>query len=207
MLAREIASRGALHLIGLDYSASAIDIANKMTNNEKIVFLNEDITTWKSEIKFDVITALGVVEHTNDPSLFINIIAKLLHQDGCLIIACPHFLNVRGYIWMSLVKLFEVPMSLSDLHFLHPWHIQHYAEKAGLRAQMLTTVDREWAYGPRLIKDFDKRIRNALNDVKFPTHNVDMFMTYIKELVDHFESREVGEGMEGATAIWRLSQR
>ena len=71
---------------------------------------------------------------------------EFLAYDGAIVIACPHFLNPRGY---------------------GPKH---------------------WAYGPRLLKDFDKQLHTALRDVRLPTGKVEDYMQYLKKLVQYLET-------------------
>jgi len=145
------------------------------------------------------------MEHLDEPVKFLSKMAEFLNDDGVIIIACPHFLNPRGYAWMALATLLDVPMSLSDLHFIHPWHMKKWANDCGMNAELVNTVDRSWAYGARLLKDYDRRLRNALRDSKLPTDKVDSYMDYLDNLVKHFESEDVGSGMDGATALYRIS--
>ena len=43
-----------------------------------------------------------------------------LKKEGMIISASPSFMNPRGYVWMTLQLLLNVPMSLSDVHFFSP---------------------------------------------------------------------------------------
>ena len=56
---------------------------------------------------------------------------RVVEKDGYLINLCPSFLNVRGHVWMTLQLLFDVPMSLSDLHFLCPFDFEEFCEGKG----------------------------------------------------------------------------
>lgn len=105
---------------------------------------------------------------------------------------------------MALSKLLNVPMSLSDLHFIHPWDIEEWASSAGLRPKLLSTFDRQFAQGPRLIKDFNKRLRNALTDAGLPANGVDDYLRYLEKLVAELGAHSDRAGMDGATAMWKL---
>jgi 2-polyprenyl-3-methyl-5-hydroxy-6-metoxy-1,4-benzoquinol methylase len=206
MMVREVAERGAQRVIGLDYAAPAIAEAKSLPHPDSVEFVAADIMSWKPPCKFDIIITLGTMEHLDEPGKFLSRMAEFLTEDGVIIIACPHFLNPRGYVWMALATLLEVPMSLSDLHFIHPWHMKKWAEELDMKAELVTTVDRSWAYGQRLLRDYDKRLRNALRDSKLPTDKVDSYIDYLDNLVSHFESENVGSGMDGATALYRISR-
>ena len=159
MLVRGIAAKGATRVIGLDYADPAIKEARGIPHPDNIEFVTADIMSWTPPIRFDVIVTLGTMEHLDEPARFLRRMSEFLTDEGNIIIACPHFLNPRGYVWMTLALLLDVPMSLSDLHFIHPWHMKEWVAEVGMEAELVTTVDRKWAYGPRLIKDFDKRLR------------------------------------------------
>lgn len=105
---------------------------------------------------------------------------------------------------MALATLLEVPMSLSDLHFIHPWHMKQWASDLGLNAELINTVDRDWAYGQRLLRDYGKRLRNALRDADLPTDKVDSYLSYLENLVRYLETENAGPGLDGATALYRI---
>ena len=204
MLAREIAARGASRVIGLDYAAPAIEEAKGQPHPDSVEFVTADIMTWTPPCVFDVIVTLGTMEHLDEPARFLGRMAEMLAQDGDILVACPHFLNPRGYVWMAMATLLDVPMSLSDLHFIHPWDMKKWASGLGLNVELITTVDREWAYGQRLLRDYNKRLRNALRDANLPTDKVDDYMEYLGNLVQHLETGNAGAGLDGATALYRL---
>ena len=207
MLVRGIAAGGAARVIGLDYADPAIQEAKTIAYPANVEFVNADIMNWTPPMRFDVIVTLGTMEHLDEPAQFLRRMTEFLVDDGTIVIACPHFLNPRGYVWIALATLLDVPMSLSDLHFIHPWHIKEWAAALGMDAELVTTVDRNWAYGPRLLKDFDKRLRNALRDAKLPTAKVDDYMKYLNNLVQHLETGNAGAGLDGATAFYRLQRK
>jgi 2-polyprenyl-3-methyl-5-hydroxy-6-metoxy-1,4-benzoquinol methylase len=204
MLVRGIAAKGAARVIGLDYADSAIQEAKSIPYSDNVEFVTADIMSWTPPVRLDVIVTLGTMEHLDEPAMFLKRMTEFLADDGTIVIACPHFLNPRGYVWMALATLLDVPMSLSDLHFIHPWHMKEWAAALRMDAELVTTVDRNWAYGPRLLKDFDKRLRNALRDAKLPTGKVDDYMKYLNSLVQYLETGNAEAGLDGATAFYRL---
>lgn len=206
MLVRAVASRGADRVVGLDYALPAIEEARRHLNPPNVEFVNSDIMNWSPPCKFDVIVTLGTMEHLDDPAAFLARMSECLSQDGTILIACPHFLNPRGYVWMALATLLKVPMSLSDLHFIHPWHMEKWAHDLRMSVELVGTVDRDWAYGQRLLRDFGKRLTNALRDAKLPTDQVDTYLDYLQNLVQHLKTKNVDEGLDGATALYRLTR-
>ena len=160
--------------------------------------------SWTSPYLFDVVVTMGTIEHLDDPARFLKRVKEFLSEDGTILIACPHFLNPRGYVWMALSTLLAVPMSLSDLHFIHPWHMKEWSATLGMEAELVCTVDSNWSYGKRLLIVFDKRLRNALRDAKLPIDKVDNYLSYLHHSVAHLQEEQIGPVLEGATAIYRL---
>ena len=67
----------------------------------------------------------GVLEHLDKPFKTLrSIIIANLKKNGQFITSSPSFLNPRGYVWMTLQLLFDVPMSLTDIHFLCPFDFE-----------------------------------------------------------------------------------
>ena len=58
-----------------------------------------------------------------------------LKPQGQLVVTCPSFLNLRGHVWMTLQLLLDVPMSLTDLHFICPFDMERWAEELELRCE------------------------------------------------------------------------
>ena len=79
---------------------------------------------------------------------------------------------------MALAKLFNVPMSLSDLHFLCPFDFEGFAVGLGARLSY-ESVDQDWGHGEKLIIDFRKRLVNALRDAGMDNSNVDVFLDWL----------------------------
>jgi SAM-dependent methyltransferase len=150
-------------IIAIDYSEEAIKIAKKsyILDNCKFVCCNyKDISD-----KFDIVVMNGVLEHVEDPYDTLNYIKNnlLLNKDSKIITGSPSFLNVRGYIWMTLQLLFNIPMSLSDVHFLCLFDMEKFVEKLGGKLDY-KSCDQDWGHGEGLIIDFEKRLVNALRD-------------------------------------------
>lgn len=203
-LLRQIAERDASELIGIDYSQKAIDIARSRDTSENTRYVAGDISDIPPTRK-DIVISCGTIEHSNVPSRFLETLSNWCKDDGCLIVTCPHFINIRGFVWMALSMLQEVPMSLTDLHSIHPWHMERWCGKSGLKVREFTTCDYERANGEGLPRDFNKRLHNALRDAGIDNANVPKYIDHLAELVEYLD-RENACKLQGATAIYVMEK-
>ena len=151
-LATMISFAGAKNVHAIDYSVEAINISNKRINIDNIEFECMDGNDVKE--KYDVIVMAGVLEHVNDPFAMLSRLMKYnLNRHGVLISASPSFLNPRGYVWMALQMLLDVPMSLSDLHFFLPNDFDQFGEEHNYKVQN-NTISHDWGGGEKTILDF-----------------------------------------------------
>ena len=72
----------------------------------------------------DVVVSCGTLEHMSDPRQELCRMIELVDGKGTIILTCPYFLNIRGFVWMTLALLLDVPMSLTDKHFISPFDIE-----------------------------------------------------------------------------------
>jgi SAM-dependent methyltransferase len=152
--------------------------------------------------RYDVVVLQGVAEHLNQPfEALQTVIEDYLKPGGVLITSSPSFLNPRGYVWMTLQLLFEVPMSLSDLHFLCPFDFEEFARKSGCEITVKST-DQDWAAGDRLLIDFQKRLPNALADAGLPPEGVSRLLEWLKKAAPYFQTNE----FSGANVAYKISK-
>ncbi len=80
-------TRLGAEVTGIDTSKKAIRTAraHSKLGNLKIKYLNTDFLNFKSSQKYDVITAMEVLEHVEDLNLVINNIKKNLNKNGIFI--------------------------------------------------------------------------------------------------------------------------
>jgi 2-polyprenyl-6-hydroxyphenyl methylase/3-demethylubiquinone-9 3-methyltransferase len=184
-----------------DYSQKAIELArekysNMSTNLEFVVGSAEEITG-----NFDVVMCLGTFEHLDNPwhtlQYFYDLVKK---RRGEIVIACPSFINPRGYVWMALQHLFDVPMSLTDLHSFLPTDFERFAKKLEMDLRWVTT-DYNIGLGPDLIRDFKRRLPNALRDAGLPTNNVGVFLEWLESAISY----ERKQPYSGSMAIYCFS--
>jgi 2-polyprenyl-3-methyl-5-hydroxy-6-metoxy-1,4-benzoquinol methylase len=190
-LASLIASAGA-RVTAIDYSEEAIKIAKS-----KYTLDNLEFKTGKFEEineKFDVVVLCGSLEHLDKPwKTLDNVQSKNLKDNGLIIASCPSFLNPRGYVFMALQLLFNVPMSLTDLHFLNPFDFEDYCKKSGLELEY-RPIWQNWGAGERTIIDFRKRLKNALRDANMDNSNVEVFLDWMNKAVKYHSPEDWSGG-------------
>jgi SAM-dependent methyltransferase len=184
----------------VDYSAEAIAIANARVNLPTVRFANVDFHTLEG--RYDRVVLQGVLEHLDDPfGELRRLRQRHLKPGGAILTSSPSFLNPRGYVWMALQLLLDVPMSLSDLHFLCPFDFEDFAAKEGMKLAYEST-HHAWGGGGLTITDFKKRLTNALRDAKLDNRNVDRFLAWLEKAVRYYRA----EDFSGATVAYRLDE-
>lgn len=187
-----IAKQNAQYVTAYDYSSEAIKIAKEKDyhNLEFQVGTISDISR-----NYDVLVMQEVLEHTENPFKVLNNLKSHLNPSGDIIITCPSFLNIRGYVWMTLQILFNVPMSLTDIHFISPFDMEKWAKSLSLEIKW-RTFRYEQAFGEDMIKDMDKRLKNALRDANMDNKNVNKLLKWLKE-ASKYETQTQSNGAKG----------
>jgi 2-polyprenyl-3-methyl-5-hydroxy-6-metoxy-1,4-benzoquinol methylase len=197
-LASMIGMAGADRVDAIDYSESAVKIARERINLP-------NVRIWRSpwqdvEGRYDVVVMQGVLEHLDAPWDSLKaILERLVVSGGLCLTSSPNFINPRGYIWMALQTLLDVPMSLSDLHFLMPWDFHTHLNEYAFTRQ---TIHHDWAAGGLFVQDFRKRLKNALRDAGLDNTKVDKFCAWLERAVAHDPSVHT----EGAVQIYRIEK-
>lgn len=199
-LAAMLSFAGVKSVDALDYSKEAINIAQERIRLDNVHYECLDYHEKKGE--YDVVVLQGVLEHFDKPFVELEyILDNLVRHDGVLITSSPSFLNPRGYVWMTLQLLFDIPMSLTDLHFLCPFDFENYAEANGLTLELRST-DQEKGSGERLVIDLQKRLRNALKDAGMDNSKVDRLLEWVAQAAQYYQQDE----FSGATVAYKLSR-
>ena len=185
-------------ILAIDYAYSSIAEAKKHYSHPNLTFAVGSLDSVRG--KFDVIVAQEVIEHSEDPFETIQKMKELISECGTIIVTCPNFLNLRGYIWMTLQLLLEVPMSLSDLHFLSPFDMEDFAIRLGLKCKWRTFRFGQ-AHGEDMINDLRKRITNALRDAKLDNSNVEIILDWFAKAAQYQKE----EKHNGAKALYRFN--
>lgn len=159
----------AKEVTGFDFSESAIRLARlcaSCTKTNNVEFLVSDINKYCQQIskKYDVITMIGVLEHVQEPVNILREVTNILDKHGTLIIACPNFINFRGFSYMTLLTLFGLPMSLADLRQIDIKDIKIWAENVGLKLEKTFGAIYKFAWAKKASKDMIKRVPEAIED-------------------------------------------
>ncbi|HAI44950.1 MAG TPA: hypothetical protein DCM40_46175 [Maribacter sp.] len=200
MLCTMMRHAGASTVLGVDYSAEAIAKARSKFNIDNLNFVSGDYKIIKNS--FDVVTMQGVMEHFDSPWQDLKYIMEhCVREGGHVITSSPSFLNPRGYVWMTLQKLFGVPMSLTDLHFICSFDMKRFCDKNNYEMEY-KSIHQDWGCGEIMIVDFNKRLRNALRDAGMDNSRVDDLLEWLSKAKEHFKQ----DNDTGATVIYKISK-
>lgn len=162
-----MASSIAKGVVGIDPAPGAIRVAQLISETFELSnaqFLDCDVENYKTPMEFDVLTAMGVIEHVKEPVTFLHHLSKLLKRGGLLILEVPSFLNFRGDVYMTLLKLFDYPMSLADIRQVTEEDVAIWSRSANLSVEL--TVGHQYGMGwlEKGIEDLLTRVPAAIAD-------------------------------------------
>jgi 2-polyprenyl-6-hydroxyphenyl methylase/3-demethylubiquinone-9 3-methyltransferase len=154
-LAAEAFARHGCRVLGLDAAGQAIEAARAHAAGLDLPLsyrtgAAEDLLT--EPARFDVITALEVIEHVTDPARFVRLLAALLKPNGLLFLST---LNRTASSWLTAKAGAEyilrwLPIGTHDWHrFITPAELGVMLRVAGLRVEDTTglsfsPLSREW---------------------------------------------------------------
>ncbi len=189
------AKKGA-NVFAIDYSNEAIEIAKKKYKLKNLEYQCIDVNKIKDD--FDVIVSIGTLEHMNDPLKMLKFLKSLLKKNGKIIITSPNWINPRGYILMTLLYLFDAPITLADLHYLTPINFQDYAKKMKMTINW-RTVEQSWAQGDIFLKDLHNRLPNVFKDMKLSVSDLKIksFLTWLEKYALPLELEKKHSGAIG----------
>lgn len=134
----EMLAEVARHVLGIDYSAGAIDSARQAYQRPNLEFRQFDVYELPSlGHRFDVITNFQVIEHLPDPPRFLTAIRAALKPDGVLILTTPNRLT-----------------SVSE----NPYHLREYTadELEAVLRPLFGRVDLYAMMGNEKVQAFDR---------------------------------------------------
>ena len=201
MLVAMLAEAGAFVSVGVDYSEEAIKNAYEKFGHKNAEYVCKDYK--ELDESFDIVTMQGVLEHLDDPWTEVkNIMDTKVKDGGFFVTSSPSFINPRGYVWMTLAKLFDVPMSLTDLHFICPFDMQRFCDENNYDLEY-ESIHQDWGSGDTMIRDFNKRLRNALRDANMDNSKVDDLLEWLYNANKYYVTNE----STGAIVIYRMRKK
>lgn len=205
--AQGISRLGAKSVLGVDYSENAIKIAKSRHNEINLKFevkSFQDVVSDKTNF-YDVVISCGTLEHMDNPSDSLKSMIKILKNDGIIILTCPYFVNLRGIVWMTLALSLNVPMSLTDKHFISPFDIRDWLKDTGFHLSKTLYFDFERANSNHMIIDMEKRLNNAFKDSSLPTNQLPKLINWLKKIVE--EEPSSIESLNGSSALYVVSRK
>ena len=108
---------------GIDRNKKSISVAKdlkKYFDNCNVNFINTSIENFNTKIKFDFILLSGTLEHIVDTNSLAKKVSELLKKGGVFVSDSPSEFNIRGMVHGGLWKLFDFPMTLTDVDIITP---------------------------------------------------------------------------------------
>jgi ubiquinone biosynthesis O-methyltransferase len=174
----------------IDFSEKAIFLASLNAsclglNNIELQGISiEEFCNTQAEI-YDVVTMIGVLEHVENPLGTLQAVNTLLPDQGILVVSCPNFINFRGFTYMTLLTLFDLPMSLADLRQIDYQDISAWAASSGFKLLKTVGAIYQFGWGEKAYKDMVRRVPLAIKDKKKqldPDH--DRYNTWLRRMLD-----------------------
>lgn len=197
-----IAAQGPLTVVGIDYAPSAIEEAKRRHLAPNLDFRVCSALEWSDVV--DVVVSCGTLEHMPEPRQYLRRMIELVDGKGTIILTCPYFLNIRGFVWMSLALLLDVPMSLTDRHSISPFDVEGWLVDTPMRLERVQPFDYERANGLPMLVDMKKRLTNALRDADLPNDKVDRALDWLSKVVE-YESRTTPGRFGGSNALYVIT--
>ncbi len=204
-LINEIAKLNPSKALGIDYSETAIRNAKEKYQGPNISFECADIHNF--DLSVDILISNGTFEHMDDPFSVLQKCVEKLAPGGRLYITCPHFYNLRGFIWITLSKLFNVPMSLTDVHNITPMDIKRWADKLEVKIVKTESYDHKRASGELMLTDMKKRLTNALSDGGMDNRNVNILLSFCHDFFVYQETMNKHIQLDGMNMLYILQKK
>ena len=193
-----------MSVVGIDYAPSAIEEAKRRHRAPNLNFRACSVLEWGEVV--DVVVSCGTLEHMAEPRQELQRMIELVGGKGMIILTCPYFLNIRGFVWMSLALLLDVPMSLTDRHFISPFDVEGWLAETPMRLERVQPFDYERANGPQMLVDMKRRLTNALRDANLPNDKVDRALEWLGKVVE-YENRITPGRLGGSNALYVITPR
>ena len=134
LLAEPLARLGA-DVTGIDASPEVIAVAREHAREMGLEIDYRAGDVQQLEGRFDLITAMEVIEHVADPAAFLEALAKRLAPDGLLILSTP---NATAWSKLLMITIGEgfghIPRGTHEFErFISPDRMKQLLEATGLR--------------------------------------------------------------------------
>jgi 2-polyprenyl-3-methyl-5-hydroxy-6-metoxy-1,4-benzoquinol methylase len=152
---------------GLDFSEAAVHIARlnaQACGMDNVSFFVADLDRHQSLHPYELVTLIGVLEHVKDPVASLIQINGFLVDGGVAVVSCPNFVNFRGHTYMTLLTLFDLPMSLADLRQVSYLDMQHWCQETGFELYKSVGAIYRFGWDEKAIEDMIKRVPLAVRD-------------------------------------------
>lgn len=146
----ECLARVGAHVTGLDASAELIDIAKEHikldpTILERVNYIQTSVEKFspKNEKLYDAVIASEVIEHVQNPEIFLKECVKLLKPGGSIFITT---INKTLVSWLGAIVIAEyilnaIPRGTHQWNkFISPRQIQHMLDKYGCETKLINGI-------------------------------------------------------------------
>jgi len=168
-LAINCSTRGAL-VTGFDFSEPAVALAemNAACAGSEARFVVDEIETFcaAADVRYDIAVMVGVLEHVPDPVTTLRSLGSIIADDGLLITSSPNFVNLRGFSYMTLLTLLDLPLSLADVRQVDEQAMQEWSTAAGWSYEQCLGAIYRFGWDERAAADMTKRLPLAVRDAK-----------------------------------------
>ena len=133
LMCEPLARLGAV-VTGIDAAAQNITVARKHAAGQELFIDYRCAEIAGLDGKFDLVTAMEVIEHVADPAVFIAALAARMAPGGLMILSTPNRTNLSRLAMITLgERLGAIPAGTHDWsRFLTPGELAGLAEMAGL---------------------------------------------------------------------------
>jgi len=203
LLCYEIAKSGARRVVGIDFSNEAVRVAKNKYQHKSLEFIVDDLKAHKGQ--YDTIVSLGTLEHMDDPLTALRQMKKLLKPGGTILLTTPNWTNPRGYVLQTIRQIFDIKITLADLHYLTPIEFEKWAKKIDMPLKW-ETFDLDWAHGEKFISDIRRRLPLVFKSAKIPVKkkNIDNLVNWLEE---HVVPMDHALPFSGALALYTLKKK